>query len=59
MMYSNQPTIFMRWATDLGCQHTADGLGMLVAQGALSFEWWFGKKPDMEPVYQALRQQKS
>jgi shikimate dehydrogenase len=32
----------------------ADGLGMLVEQGALSFERWFGRAPDRGVMRQAL-----
>lgn len=33
----------------------ADGLGMLVEQGALAFERWFGASPDREAMWQAVR----
>ena len=33
---------------------TADGLSMLIHQGALSFERWFGIKPDVAAMRQAL-----
>jgi shikimate dehydrogenase len=36
--------------------HTAlDGLTMLVEQGALAFELWFGKAPDRDAMWGALR----
>ena len=39
-----------------GAGHTAaDGLGMLVAQGALAFERWFGQSPDRDAMWSALR----
>lgn len=33
---------------------TANGLSMLIHQGALSFERWFGVKPDVAAMRQAL-----
>jgi shikimate dehydrogenase len=33
----------------------ADGEGMLVEQGALSFERWFGIEPDRNAMWRALR----
>lgn len=39
-----------------GAGHAAsDGLGMLVAQGALAFERWFGQAPDRDVMWSALR----
>ena len=55
MMYSALPTPFMRQASADGAGHTADGLGMLVAQAAVSFAIWHGIKPDIAPVLQAIR----
>lgn len=55
MMYSAEPTPFMRQAAADGAQRTADGLGMLVAQAAVSFAIWHGVKPATEPVLQAIR----
>jgi len=55
MMYSAMPTPFMRQASADGASRTADGLGMLVAQAAVSFAIWHGVKPDIAPVLQAIR----
>ena len=34
----------------------SNGLSMLIHQGALSFERWFGIKPDISVMRQALEQ---
>lgn len=34
----------------------SNGLSMLIHQGALSFERWFGIKPDISAMRQALEQ---
>jgi shikimate dehydrogenase len=54
MMYSAQPTVFMRHAESLGAR-PADGLGMLVEQAAESFLLWRGVRPDSGAVLRALR----
>ncbi len=33
----------------------ADGLGMLIAQGALAFERWFGEAPDRDVMWASVR----
>ena len=55
LMYSAQPTAFMRQALADGAQQAHDGLGMLVGQAAESFYIWHGVRPDPEPVLQAIR----
>ncbi len=57
MMYSPEPTAFMNHAqgvvAGLPC---SDGLGMLVFQAQLAFEWWTGQSPDALATLQAVRQ---
>ena len=55
MMYSKEPTVFMRWAQDNGAKSTIDGLGMLVEQAATAFEVWHDVKPDTSTVLINLR----
>ena len=43
LSYGEASKAFSRWATMLGCMHH-DGLGMLVAQAAVSFQLWTGQK---------------
>ena len=55
MMYSAQPTAFMRWAAQQGAAHCLDGLGMLVEQAAEAFSLWRGCHPDTAGVIEQLR----
>jgi shikimate dehydrogenase len=51
MIYGDTP--FLRKAAERGCP-TADGRGMLLHQGARSFEIWTGITPPVEAMRQAL-----
>lgn len=57
MFYQQGSTPFLAWAQQLGAQHYADGLGMLVGQAAHAFFLWHGVMPEIEPVLQQLRQE--
>ena len=55
MMYSAEPTPFMRWGEQHGAVKALDGLGMLVEQAAESFYLWRGIRPDTAPVIREIR----
>jgi shikimate dehydrogenase len=55
MMYSDEPTAFVRYAQQRGTEKTFDGLGMLVEQAAESFYIWRGVRPETLSVIEALR----
>lgn len=57
MFYQQGGTPFVAWARQLGAQHYADGLGMLVGQAAHAFFLWHGVMPEIEPVLQQLRKE--
>jgi shikimate dehydrogenase len=57
MVYAARPTAFMTAACEAGCERIEDGLGMLVGQAAESFLLWRGVRPEVAPVYAALRAQ--
>lgn len=53
LVYRAGETAFVRAARARGC-HAIDGLAMLVDQGALAFERWFGVPADREAMWNAL-----
>ena len=55
MVYAKNATPFMQFAKHSGCLKTADGLGMLVGQAAVSYHLWHGFMPDIQQVLQQLR----
>jgi len=54
LVYRTGETAWVRAARE-GGHRSADGEGMLVEQGALSFERWFGIEPDRNAMWAALR----
>lgn len=48
---------FLAWARAAGARQASDGLGMLLETAADAFALWHGRRPQTEPVYQALRRQ--
>lgn len=54
LVYQRGESAWVRAARGAG-HPAADGLGMLIAQGALSFERWFGRAPDREAMWSSVR----
>jgi shikimate dehydrogenase len=54
LVYSPNETRLVRAARARGLR-AADGLRMLVGQGAAAFEWWFDVAPDTEVMWRSLR----
>ncbi len=54
LMY-NAKTPFISWAMINGAKKAIDGLGMLVEQAALAFEFWHQKKPDTSGILNELK----
>ena len=55
MIYSAEPTPFMRWASSQAAQ-ISDGLGMLVGQAAASFGLWRNIQPETKSIIAELRE---
>jgi shikimate dehydrogenase len=53
LVYRAHETAWVRAARDAG-HRAADGEGMLVEQGALAFERWFGVPPDRNAMWKAM-----
>ena len=56
MIYRPAQTPFLALAKDAGCE-TANGLGMLLYQGAQALEIWSGRKAPVDLMRDALRKQ--
>lgn len=56
MLYSHESTRFMRWSTAAGAKFVTDGLGMLIEQGAVSFNIWRGIMPDTVDILRSFMQ---
>lgn len=55
MMYAQEPTVFMQWATQHNASKVLDGLGMLIEQAAEAFYLWRGVRPDTSELLQGLK----
>jgi len=55
LMYGGQ-TPFMKWGLENSARQVSDGLGMLVEQAALSFNFWHGKTPRTDSVINLIRE---
>lgn len=53
LVYSRQETRLV-WEARASGRRAADGLSMLVGQGAAAFEWWLGIRPRTDLMWQAL-----
>jgi shikimate dehydrogenase len=54
MIYRPAETPFLEAARAAGCR-TANGLGMLLYQGAAALELWTGQSPPIEVMREALQ----
>ena len=55
MMYGAEPTTFLQWAAQHGCDKRIDGLGMLVEQAAESFALWRSVQPETQEIIDEMR----
>jgi shikimate dehydrogenase len=53
LVYSRNETALVSEARKSG-RRAADGLGMLIAQGAAAFAWWFGIAPNLDLMWMAV-----
>jgi shikimate dehydrogenase len=53
LIYNPAETKLLKAAKDAGCR-TANGLGMLLYQGCLAFEYWTGRKAPVDVMRKAL-----
>lgn len=56
IIFNPRETVFLKEAKRQGCR-TLNGLGMLLYQGALAWEFWLGGQAPIEAMRQALKQQ--
>ena len=56
IVYGPEPTSWVRQARDLGIR-AADGSEMLIQQGAVAFEHWWGVKPSLDVMRASLSSQ--
>lgn len=56
IIFNPMETVFLKEAKNLGCR-TQNGIGMLLYQGALAWEFWLGGKAPVEEMGQALKNQ--
>ena len=55
LIYGPEPTPFLKAAEAFGVR-TTDGTDMLVQQGAVAFERWWGQTPDLEAMARVARE---
>ena len=54
LVYGKGRTPFLRLAENAGARRLADGVGMLVEQGAEAFAWWRGVRPQTKALIEQL-----